>query len=182
VQGIIFQGPPGTGKTYLARAIAGEAGVTFLSAVGSEFVEMFAGKLHSLSMCLLSLMIRAHGGSALPSSAQWAASSWRCLLVSVQIRYGRLLVDATGRDSWRYCALAGNCRLYCAQGRFEGVRGDVCRRAFGCLLCTGLSEPQHVLLQWGGQGRYRCLLARTPQRESCCALWLRTPGDDAPDQ
>jgi len=44
-QGIIFQGPPGTGKTYLARAIAGEAGVTFLSAVGSEFVEMFAGGL-----------------------------------------------------------------------------------------------------------------------------------------
>lgn len=44
LQGIIFQGPPGTGKTYLARAIAGEAGVTFLSAVGSEFVEMFAGK------------------------------------------------------------------------------------------------------------------------------------------
>jgi hypothetical protein len=42
-QGIIFQGPPGTGKTYLARAIAGEAGVTFLSAVGSEFVEMYAG-------------------------------------------------------------------------------------------------------------------------------------------
>jgi SpoVK/Ycf46/Vps4 family AAA+-type ATPase len=43
LQGIIFQGPPGTGKTYMARAIAGEAGVTFLSAVGSEFVEMFAG-------------------------------------------------------------------------------------------------------------------------------------------
>ncbi|KIZ04815.1 cell division protease FtsH [Monoraphidium neglectum] len=42
-RGIIFQGPPGTGKTYLARAIAGEAGVTFLSAVGSEFVEMYAG-------------------------------------------------------------------------------------------------------------------------------------------
>lgn len=42
-RGIIFQGPPGTGKTYLARAIAGEAGLTFLSAVGSEFVEMFAG-------------------------------------------------------------------------------------------------------------------------------------------
>ncbi len=40
VQGIIFQGPPGTGKTYLARAIAGEAGITFLSAVGSEFVEV----------------------------------------------------------------------------------------------------------------------------------------------
>lgn len=36
-------GPPGTGKTYLARAIAGEAGVAFFSAVGSEFVEMYAG-------------------------------------------------------------------------------------------------------------------------------------------
>ncbi|EFJ40530.1 hypothetical protein VOLCADRAFT_121711 [Volvox carteri f. nagariensis] len=43
VKGIIFQGPPGTGKTYLARAIAGEAGVPFFSSVGSEFVEMFAG-------------------------------------------------------------------------------------------------------------------------------------------
>lgn len=42
-RGVIFQGPPGTGKTYLARAIAGEAGVAFFSAVGSEFVEMFAG-------------------------------------------------------------------------------------------------------------------------------------------
>lgn len=43
MQGIIFQGPPGTGKTYMARAIAAEAGVPFFSAVGSEFVEMFAG-------------------------------------------------------------------------------------------------------------------------------------------
>ena len=42
-RGIIFQGPPGTGKTYMARAIAGEAGVAFFSAVGSEFVEMYAG-------------------------------------------------------------------------------------------------------------------------------------------
>ena len=36
-------GPPGTGKTLLARACAGEAGVTFLSVSGSEFVEMFVG-------------------------------------------------------------------------------------------------------------------------------------------
>merc|ERR1719460_1106027 len=38
-----MEGPPGTGKTLLARAVAGEAGVPFVSASGSEFVEMFVG-------------------------------------------------------------------------------------------------------------------------------------------
>ncbi len=42
-KGILFVGPPGTGKTLLAKAIAGEAGVPFLSMSGSEFVEMFVG-------------------------------------------------------------------------------------------------------------------------------------------
>merc|ERR1719487_1942574 len=42
-KGVIMEGPPGTGKTLLARAVAGEAGVAFVSASGSEFVEMFVG-------------------------------------------------------------------------------------------------------------------------------------------
>ena len=42
-KGILLVGPPGTGKTLLARSIAGEAGVPFLFASGSDFVEMFAG-------------------------------------------------------------------------------------------------------------------------------------------
>ena len=42
-KGVLLVGPPGTGKTLLARAVAGEAGVTFLSISGSEFVEMFVG-------------------------------------------------------------------------------------------------------------------------------------------
>eukprot|EP00618_Florenciella_parvula_P017465 CAMPEP_0119479434 /NCGR_PEP_ID=MMETSP1344-20130328/8700_1 /TAXON_ID=236787 /ORGANISM="Florenciella parvula, Strain CCMP2471" /LENGTH=711 /DNA_ID=CAMNT_0007513667 /DNA_START=86 /DNA_END=2221 /DNA_ORIENTATION=- len=42
-RGVIMEGPPGTGKTLLARAVAGEAGVPFISASGSEFVEMFVG-------------------------------------------------------------------------------------------------------------------------------------------
>merc|ERR1719321_523112 len=42
-KGVIMEGPPGTGKTLLARAVAGEAGVPFISASASEFVEMFVG-------------------------------------------------------------------------------------------------------------------------------------------
>ena len=42
-RGVMLVGPPGTGKTLLAKAIAGEAGVPFLSISGSEFVEMFVG-------------------------------------------------------------------------------------------------------------------------------------------
>jgi cell division protease FtsH len=42
-KGVLLVGPPGTGKTLLARAIAGEAGVPFLFASGSDFVEMYAG-------------------------------------------------------------------------------------------------------------------------------------------
>ena len=43
LQGALLHGPPGTGKTLLARAIASEASVPFLSIAGSDFVEMFAG-------------------------------------------------------------------------------------------------------------------------------------------
>ncbi|MEU1628779.1 ATP-dependent zinc metalloprotease FtsH [Streptomyces sp. NPDC020096] len=42
-RGVIMVGPPGTGKTLLARAVAGEADVPFLSVTGSAFVEMFVG-------------------------------------------------------------------------------------------------------------------------------------------
>ena len=42
-KGILLVGPPGTGKTLIARAVAGEAGVPFLSVTGGDFMEMFVG-------------------------------------------------------------------------------------------------------------------------------------------
>jgi len=42
-KGVLLVGPPGTGKTLLARAVAGEAGVTFFRMSGADFVEMFVG-------------------------------------------------------------------------------------------------------------------------------------------
>lgn len=42
-KGILLVGPPGTGKTLFARAVAGEAGVGFMSVTGSDFMEMFVG-------------------------------------------------------------------------------------------------------------------------------------------
>ena len=42
-RGALLAGPPGTGKTLLAKAVAGEAGVPFLTISGSDFVQMYVG-------------------------------------------------------------------------------------------------------------------------------------------
>jgi len=70
-RGIILDRLPSTGKTILAKAVAGQAGVPFISISGSEFVEMFIGvgtsrvrdsspkqrKMHHISSLLMKLML-----------------------------------------------------------------------------------------------------------------------------
>ena len=50
-KGVLLYGKPGTGKTLIAKAIAGEANVPFISMSGSEFIEMFAGHYASAKHC-----------------------------------------------------------------------------------------------------------------------------------
>ena len=51
-KGVLLVGPPGTGKTLLAKAVAGEAGVKFLSISGSDFVEMYVGVAWATALTL----------------------------------------------------------------------------------------------------------------------------------
>jgi cell division protease FtsH len=84
-KGVLLVGPPGTGKTLLARAIAGEAGVPFLSMSGSDFVEMFVGV----------------GASRVRSLFDQAKKRAPCLVFIDEI-------DAVGRHRGAGGALGGN--------------------------------------------------------------------------
>ena len=79
-RGVMMVGPPGTGKTLLARAVAGEAEVPFLSVTGSAFVEMFVGVGASRVRDLFSEARQAalrRSSSSTSSTRSAASAAWR---------------------------------------------------------------------------------------------------------
>lgn len=75
-RGVLLCGPPGTGKTLLARAVAGEAGVAFLSLNASEFVEMFVGVGASRVRDLFAQVFKSPGFSSQTSSVSFHRQSF----------------------------------------------------------------------------------------------------------
>lgn len=97
-KGVLMVGPPGTGKTLLAKAVAGEAGVSFFSISGSDFVEMFVGvgasrvrdlfgEANSNSPCIIFIdeidAVGRHRGAGLGSGHDEREQTLNALLVEM---------------------------------------------------------------------------------------------------
>jgi cell division protease FtsH len=114
-KGILLVGPPGTGKTLLARAVAGEAAVPFLSISGSEFVEMFVGvgaarvrdlftQARSLAPCIIFIdeldalgKVRGVGGPQAHDEREQTLNQLLVELDGFDPRTGVILMAATNR-------------------------------------------------------------------------------------
>lgn len=114
-KGVLLVGPPGTGKTLLARAVAGEAGVPFLSISGSDFVEMFVGvgasrvrdlfnKGKQIAPCIIFIdeidAVGRHRGAGLGGGNDEREQTLNALLVEMdgfEINSGIIVLAATNR-------------------------------------------------------------------------------------
>ena len=115
-RGVLLVGPPGTGKTLLAKAVAGEAGVTFLSMSGSEFIEMVVGvgaarvrdlfnQAREMAPCIifideLDALGRARGGGNMAGGHDEREQTLNQLLTEMDgfdSRQGIILLGATNR-------------------------------------------------------------------------------------
>ena len=115
-KGILLVGPPGTGKTLLARAVAGEAGVPFLSMSGSDFIEMFVGvgaarvrdlfqQAEKLAPCIIFIdeidaLGKVRAGTPIPGGHEEREHTLQQLLVEMDgfdTKKGVIILAATNR-------------------------------------------------------------------------------------
>ena len=104
-KGVLLVGPPGTGKTLMARAVAGEAGVQFLSISGSDFVELYVGVGASRVQTLNQLLVEMDGFTNNEGVIVMAATNRADILDNALLRPGRFdrrvymgLPDIKGRE------------------------------------------------------------------------------------
>ena len=111
-KGVLLSGPPGTGKTLLAKAVAGEAGVSFLSTSGSDFDEMYVGvgasrvrelfnNAKKYAPCIIFIdEIDAVGQKRTNSEGRWSTQTIEQLLVAMDgfdSKTNIIVVAATNR-------------------------------------------------------------------------------------
>ena len=105
-KGVLLVGPPGTGKTLLARAVAGEANVAFLSISGSDFVELYVGvgasRHDEREQTLNQLLVEMDGFSANEGVIVIAATNRKDILDPALLRPGRFDRQIyVGAPDWR---------------------------------------------------------------------------------
>lgn len=107
-KGVLLTGPPGTGKTLLAKAVAGEAGVTFFNASGSEFEEMYIG-LGAKRIRELFQQIKNHGKCVLFIDEIDAIGGTRKMkdMQGTRMTLNQLLVEMDGFDSSKGVVVIG---------------------------------------------------------------------------
>ena len=111
-KGVLLSGPPGTGKTLLAKAVAGEAGVSFLSTSGSDFDEMYVGvgasrvrelfeQAQKFAPCIIFIdEIDAVGQKRTSSESRWSTQTIEQLLVAMDgfnTKSNIIVIAATNR-------------------------------------------------------------------------------------
>ncbi|MGL4345615.1 MAG: AAA family ATPase [Cellulosilyticaceae bacterium] len=117
-KGVLLVGPPGTGKTVMAEALAGEIGVPFFSAVGSDFVEMFVGRgarrirdlfetarEHAPCIVFIDEIDAVGGQRSLMGTDSEREQTLNALLVELNQSDNVLIIGATNRDDMLDTAL-----------------------------------------------------------------------------
>jgi hypothetical protein len=144
--GVLLYGPPGTGKTLLAKAVATECSLNFLSVKGPELINMYIGEseknVREVFAKVRRKAGRETGGAALKDGQEDALLNWAKLN---HVNYRRLTACLQPNHP-----LGTNCDDWSSRGFVP------CRRNHRCRV------PKHLLATWSGRGRLHCWTVEPP--------------------